>query len=247
MEMVSKVKIAGKQLLKRPTLLFEVIQKANLSALWIPDQKRILIDAEKPKLKHRWNEAHEIGHSIAPWHNQYLFGDTDVTLSPSFCEQIEGEANYVAGSLLFMQSRFVDEALACPVNIGTIQSLAKTFGNTKTSTLWRFIEEAHGGKALVGIITKHPSLFTTNNTVQTCKHCVESPIFKKTFSKVSEKELYTHITGYCSKRTGGFLGESEIILRDDNGDDHQFHFESFSNTYEVLTIGEYQKPYSHIF
>ena len=73
-EYVSRMMVAGKQLIKRPTLLLDVIKKARLSALWLPDRKRILIDESIPKLKHRWNEAHEIGHSIIPWHQDTCSG-----------------------------------------------------------------------------------------------------------------------------------------------------------------------------
>lgn len=52
-EVVSRVRVAGKQILKRPTLLVDAIKKAKLSALWIPDKKRILLDKELPLLKHR--------------------------------------------------------------------------------------------------------------------------------------------------------------------------------------------------
>src|SRR5439155_1326973 len=69
-EFVSKVKIAGTQILARPTILLDVIRKASLSALWVPDRKRILIDRDTPELKHRWYEAHEIGHSLPPWHGE---------------------------------------------------------------------------------------------------------------------------------------------------------------------------------
>src|SRR4051794_36690996 len=61
-EVASKLFIAGKQIIARPTLLVDVIRKAQLSALWLPDRKRILIDSETPLLKHRWYETHEIGH-----------------------------------------------------------------------------------------------------------------------------------------------------------------------------------------
>ena len=37
-EVVSRLMVAGKQLLQRPTLLFDAIRKAQLSALWIPDK-----------------------------------------------------------------------------------------------------------------------------------------------------------------------------------------------------------------
>ena len=62
-EVTSKLYIAGKQILARPTLLWEAVKKANLKALYLPDRKQILIDEDLPILKHRWNEGHEIGHS----------------------------------------------------------------------------------------------------------------------------------------------------------------------------------------
>lgn len=105
-ERYSQLKIAGKQIIRRPTLLLDVIRKAKISALWIPDRRRILIDEETPKLKHRWFEAHEIGHSLAPWHERYLFGDDSETVLPTCIETLESEANYIAGQLLFLQDRF---------------------------------------------------------------------------------------------------------------------------------------------
>ena len=81
-EVVSRMMVAGKQIVKRPTILFDAIQKAKLSALWLPDKKRILIDESLPKLKHRWHEAHEIGHSVIPWHENLLLGDNEFSLNP---------------------------------------------------------------------------------------------------------------------------------------------------------------------
>ena len=40
----------------------------------LPDRKRILLDETLPKLKHRWNETHEIWHSITPWHSEIMLG-----------------------------------------------------------------------------------------------------------------------------------------------------------------------------
>src|SRR5690348_16868092 len=52
-ETISRLRIAGKQIIARPSLLIDVVKKAKLSALWIPDHKRILIDSSTPQLKHR--------------------------------------------------------------------------------------------------------------------------------------------------------------------------------------------------
>ena len=62
----SKLKRGGIQLLNRPTLLIDAIKKFDLRALYLPDRKRILIDDSIPKPKHRWLEAHEIGHDLLP-------------------------------------------------------------------------------------------------------------------------------------------------------------------------------------
>lgn len=75
-DVAHRIRVAGKQVIDRPMLLLEAVQKAKLSALWVPDAKRILIDEAVPKKKHRWIEGHEIGHSLIPWHREFLFGDT---------------------------------------------------------------------------------------------------------------------------------------------------------------------------
>ena len=59
------------------------LSKSRIWAFWIPDVARILIDTEVPKPKHRWIEAHEIAHSIVPWHRKFLLGDNAQTLDPS--------------------------------------------------------------------------------------------------------------------------------------------------------------------
>ena len=109
-ETVSKLKVAGLQILMRPTLLREAVQSLSLKALYLPDQKRILIDKDLPKLKHRWNEAHEVGHDIIPWHEGMMLGDTEQTLTPTCHAIMEAEANYAAGQLLFLADRFRSEA-----------------------------------------------------------------------------------------------------------------------------------------
>jgi hypothetical protein len=243
-ELVSKIRIAGRQILDRPSILLDAIRKAQIRALYIPDQKRILIDQDIPKLKHRWNECHEIGHSIIPWHSEFLFGDTEYSLKPACNEKLEAEANYASGQLLFMNKRFSVEASSYSPTISSIKTLKSTYGNTLTSTLWRFVEAAHNHIPLIGIISSHPKYPTPEfNPEEPCKYLIHSPIFRTRFSGVNVKDIFEEMIKYCSYVKGGLLGESEVILLDNNGDPHIFKFESFSNTYEVLTLGVYKKPY----
>ena len=242
-EIVSRIKVGGKQLLLRPALLLDVVKKAKLSALWVPDHQRILIDADAPKLKHRWFEGHEIGHGLAPWHQRYLFGDDAETVRLTCYERLESEANYAAGQLLFLQERFSEEANDLPTTLESVRQLHKTFGNTMTSTLWRFVEDAHPDLPMVGIVSRHPHRagkdFDPDNP---CKYCIESPAFRTRFSGTDEVKLFSIIKDYASRARGGPLGSAEVLLTDGNGDRHAFHFESFFNRYEALTLGVYLRP-----
>ena len=49
--------------------------------------------------------------------------------------------------------------------------------------------------------------------------------------------MFKAVASYCGAQTGGPLGNSEMILTDDNGDHHRFNFEKFFNRYDALTLG----------
>jgi hypothetical protein len=57
-----------------------------------------------------------------------------------------------------------------------------------------------------------------------------------------ETDMFKAVASYCGAQTGGPLGSSEMILTDDNGDQHRFYFETFFNRYDALTLGVYLKP-----
>jgi IrrE N-terminal-like domain len=140
---ISRLRIATKQVVARPTLLFDAIAKWNLRGLYLPDRKRILIDEAVPTLKQRWIEGHEITHGILPWHAELMLGDTEQTLNPACHEYLEAEANYGAGQLLFPRRRFIAQVGDLPATIDSVRQLSTAFGNTMTSTLWRFVETVH--------------------------------------------------------------------------------------------------------
>ncbi len=246
-ELVSRVKIGFKQIIERPTLLWDVIKKANLSALWLPDPRRILVDASTPVLKHRWFEAHETLHSLIPWHRQFLLGDTARELDPGCLEIIEAEANYGAGQLLFFQDQFVQMARDMPISLETIRAIAKYFGNTITSTLWRYVEEVWAETPMVALVSAHPQfLAQAKDPARPCRRCIESTAFKEQFGRLGELAILAQTRSYCSFRTRGPLGTGEIILTDVNGEAHCFYFESFSNTHDVLTLGVYRRKLASV-
>lgn len=239
-EMFSRLKVGAKQVLARPTILRDAISSLNLKALYLPDEKRILLDQDVPQLKHRWNEAHEIGHDIIPWHAGMMWGDTEQTLTPSCHEEMEAEANYAAGRLLFLADRFEGEAEAMEIGLTQVRALAVAFGNTVTSTLWRYVEQAHRGRPMAALVTghQHPSKSKTGfDPKDPCRYYVRSPEFARRFGNVLHTALFARVVEYCGSQRGGTLGSNDIVLADANGETHLFRFETFYNGYEALTLG----------
>lgn len=244
-EAISRIRVAGTQVYKRPTLLIEAIRKASLQALYLPDRRRILLDSSLPKLKHRWNEGHEIGHSLIPWHQEIMLGDNALTLTPVCREEVEAEANFAAGRLLFLRERFTEEARSLEPSIEAIQELREIFGNTLSTTLYRVVESFGADRPLVGMISGHPHPIKRGKDFDPsspCRHFIRSAAFRRHFGKISDVQLFGDVSAYCGAQGGGPLGEDELVLVDDNGDGHRFHFETFFNRYDALTLGKYLRP-----
>jgi hypothetical protein len=242
-ETVSRLKVAGQQILQRPSLLKTAIAKFSLKALYLPDQRRILLDEDVPKLKHRWSEAHEIGHSIIPWHDGMMLGDNTQTLLPLCHEQMEAEANYVAGRLLFAGTRFREEASASSPCLDLVRSLADSYGNTSTSTLWRFVEEAHPGVPMFALVSGHPHVIRRASDFDPenpCRYYIQSPAFRSMFGARTAKELFQVVSKYCGAQRGGYIGKAEVGLNHQDGSVHTFRCETFFNRFEALTLGVWQ-------
>ena len=221
-EVISQIRIAGIQVYNRPMLIFDAIRKLSLKALFLPDQRRLI-----------------------PWHHDIMLGDNELTLSPNCHEQVEAEANFAAGRLLFLRERFTEEIRSVEPSIDVIRDLHKIYGNTLSTTLYRFVESAGTERPIVGMITGHPHVarrLKTFDPLNPCRYFIQSTAFRRYFQSISERNLFTGIAGYCGRQRGGRLGENELILTDDCGDRHIFLFETFFNQYDALTLGKYLKP-----
>ena len=234
-ETISRIKVAGKQILRRPTIVLDVIKKRDLKALWVPDRKRILIDETLHKLKWRWSEGHEIGHSIIPWHDDMMHGDNKRTLTPSAEQQLEAEANFAAGRLLFLGDKFQERLLSSPLNYASIDGLAKEFGNTKTTTLWRAVETL--SVPAFGLVTQHPSQHIDPDK-PLVRYFVRSKAFKEQFPGITTQFLFSQLSSACRPGNGP-IGQTDVLLTDSNGDQHVFCLEAFHNSYEISVAEQF--------
>lgn len=234
-EVIHKLRIGGKQVMARPALLLEAIQKMELRALFLPDRKRILLDDATPDIKKRWAEAHEISHSITPWHSDYMLGDTQQTLSPGCQAIIEAEANFGAGRLLFPTAHFSEVRLSEDLGMAHVRALAKQFGNTITSTLWRCVEDSDS--LIFGTVGQNPKTAVTSDPMIT--YFIRSLPFASQFANINEDDLVQQINKCCGFQRKGPLGTVEFFLEDINTICHAFVMEAFSNGYQVLTLARH--------
>lgn len=235
-QVVHKLKIGGQQVLKRPKLLLEAVRKFDLNALFIPDGKRILIDAEVPDLKKRWYESHEMAHSIIPWHGDYMLGDDRTTLSQSCHEAIEAEANYGAGRLLFPNQEFSIARRGSVLTLEYVRGLAKHFGNTITSTLWRCVEQNED--IVFAVIGEHP--IRPSDDKPPIEYFIRSRSFARQFANITEAHVWPWLQSYCRNRMAGPLGSSDIPVADANGTQHVFSIETFATKHNALTLAHWK-------
>lgn len=238
-EVAHRMKVAGKQVLERPMLLVEAITKAKLSALWVPQTKRILIDENVPKPKHRWIEGHEVGHSLIPWHREFLFGDNEYTLDPVCHAIVEAEANYSASQLLFLQDRFASEARDGDLSFKSIKALAARYRNTLTTTLWRMVEDRNPDVAVFGLLTTHPHHpeIGAQDDGRPVRYFIRSRAFREQFGGVAPEAAYGLVERHASRRSRGPVFDASDELTNANGQRCEFRLESFCNTHALLTYG----------
>lgn len=243
-EIAHRMKVAGKQVLVRPTLLVDVVKKAKLSALWVPDGNRILIDEGVPDAKKRWIEAHEVGHSFIPWHKDFLFGDDQYTLDPDCHADVEAEANFAAARLLFLQDRFSTEARDIAITFKTIQKMAKRYGNTITTTLWRTVEERDKQQPAFGMVSAHPHHADIGREPdgKDVRYFIRSEAFRKRFPGITQEFCWNLLRANCGGTRRGPVFDGSIVLTDVNGTRHEFAMECFCNQHAVLTYGVYVRP-----
>lgn len=240
-ETFSRLKVAGKQILRRPMLLLEAIRQAELKALYVPDRKMILLDETEPDIKQRWNESHEIVHSILDWHGSVLLGDDRLTLNLVCHEQIEAEANFGAGRLLFLQEQFEAVVRDSGCSMKSVRAAGRSFGNSITSTLWRFVELM--GDPVLGLVSQHPRYTDTNfDPLAPCRYFVRSMSFAQRFSHVNEIHAFALLRGKSSWSKCGPIADDEVVLNDDNDQGHIFHLEAFHNRYDTLALFTYKRP-----
>ena len=220
--------------------LIQVVKKIKLHAVWLPDEDRILVDESQPKPKQEWAAFHDGTHRILPWHRSFFLGDTAETLNPAYQEDLEEEANYGASALMFCGVTFSSDALDTRLDWSGLQLLRRRYGKSWVTTLRRFVE--HGRDHALAMMVSTPWWQDKPNDQNTrCRHFVGSRLFVRQFPGIHSEALLALVDENTIKRRGGPVGDFEFVLKDTDGESHEFRAESFFNHHYILTLIVHQR------
>lgn len=109
--------------------------------------------------------------------------------------------------------------------------MAKFFGNTITSTLWRAVEASDA--PVFGLVSQHPRRPLGDEPI---RYFIRSRRFLRQFDGVTPTQVFHGLQTFC-RSSRGPLGTEEVVFYDSNGNAHVFRVECFFNSYEALTLG----------
>jgi Zn-dependent peptidase ImmA (M78 family) len=219
-----RLRVAG-NLFTNFALVKEAVSTMGLKALLVPSKRRILIDDAMPNIKKRWAEAHEITHDLLDWHQDFMFGDSQLELSPGCQEMMEAEANYGAGQLVYPDYFFNDFVTGRSISIETARDLKDATGNSLASACWRLAEQS----------AKPAFLLVCEKGV--AKYLTPSRTFHARFSRFSVADFLALVKVKTRFYGKGPLGSFVTTIEDDDARPNEFEVEAFSNTYSVLIMG----------
>lgn len=198
------------------------------------EEKIIYIDPSLPAVKKNFVKLHEVGHGVIPWQNDIYYKDDEDTLTHDVKEIFEKEANYFASAGLFQLSRFEDEMIKLPLEIGSPMALAKKFGGSNHASIRRYAEISKKRCALLVLEDREKK---SNRSSLNLRNSFQSNSFTKFFGKLSWPDNldlnFPFIQDY--KRNQKFHKDGIINLFTDNGfEDFTYHY--FNNNYNVFIL-----------
>jgi transcriptional regulator with XRE-family HTH domain len=215
------------------------VWKRILGAIVFPE-KTIYVD-RKNQLDARANftEAHEIAHSLLPWHEAVYRFDDERQLFFDSRDELELEANYAAAHMIFQGRRYHERALQNEVSIATPIDLAHHYGASLHASI-RYYVEGHPDPVAVLVAGR----YTQFNGTLPIWTSFESESFRERFGRFVDQLPgaalpVTDPTSTLGRIAAGVLETPGVVsdtttLLDLNGDAKRFRAEAFFNQYSVF-------------
>lgn len=234
--MVDISHLPGEVAARKPTAF-----KRILGAL-LYRERVALVDRSQCQARVRLTEAHEIGHKIIPWHEAAFQLDDEERLLGMTRDQLEEEAYLAGGYLIFQGLRFHERALDFKTSISTPIALAEDYGASLHATIRYYV--LHHPDAVAMLVAGR---YVSREGSVPVWRSVESPSFSIRFGALASRMpggrlLIASGTGQPlgdiahQAMTAADVAAKEVVLRDADGDRHEFIAEAFFNQHNLLVL-----------
>lgn len=212
---------------------------SKIKGIFYRDDKVIYVDSNLDKNigKKNFVKLHEIGHGVLSWQNDITLAlDNDETLSESYQEQFEAEANYFASITLFQHERFIEECEKLDLGLGAVMVLSKKFGSSVHSAFRNYVLLSKNKCAL--LVLNHlinPNGFTN---ILTTRDVFYSQPFLHEFGKLLIPDEFGFKWAFVQdfKFKKSFHEKGEITLNIENGRKLNAAYHFFNNTYNTFVF-----------
>jgi hypothetical protein len=108
------------------------------------------------------------------------------------------------------------------------------------------IEERAPDVPVLGLVGRHPRHPSIGGGADgaNVRYFIRSRAFRKFFPQVAGDDVYAIVRRYVHFSKRGPCGEGSYPLVDANGDTWEFRFQSFCNSYDLLTLANVSKRLS---
>ena len=155
-----------------------------------------------------------------------MMGDTEYSLTPDCHAQVEAEANYGAGRLLFLQGLFEEFVHSSKPSFDLVQDSKKHFGNTLPTSFWRLVDTLD--IPALGVVGQHPHHDRHEiDAHEPFRYFIRSRKFLEQFFSITYPNVVAMVKSYCSWKKRRPLGQTDLLPRAENGDGTVFRFAPF--------------------
>ena len=199
----------------------------------------VFIDRSLHIVKQTFIRLHETAHGFMPWQSKAyaLMEDCEKSLSPDIADEFDREANAFASEVLFQLDTFDREAEERKFEIWTPIKLSGKYGASIYASIRRYVRG--NVRACAVLVLEPPQITQGSGFRATFRRFVASPRFAEIFGAIDWPNHFTpddQIGGMVPLGRRKASRKREIVVRDQNGDEHLCIAEAFTQTHQVFVL-----------
>ena len=219
----------------------EALKSALSKVLGIFDarDRLVFIDRSLHVVKQTFIRLHETGHGFMAWQRDLyaVVEDCEKSLDPDLADLFDREANVFASEVLFQLGTFAEEAEAEEFGILTPVRLSKKYGASIYASVRNYVARNH--RACAVLVLNPPQAIDGDGFRAYLRRIIPSQSFKEFFGQSAWPQYFTpddQIGAMVPMGKRRMTGKRSLVLKDSNGEMHDFIAEAFTQSHQVFVL-----------